>query len=66
MVAGALLNELEVMMKIYDSHTHLNSSEFINDVPKFIKQARELDVVEMTIVGSNTEMNAQAVALAHQ
>ncbi|WP_056943102.1 TatD family hydrolase [Secundilactobacillus kimchicus] len=53
-------------MKIYDSHTHLNSSEFINDVPKFIKQARELDVVEMTIVGSNTEMNAQAVALAHQ
>lgn len=53
-------------MKIFDSHTHLNSSEFINDVPRYIKQAADLDVVKMTIVGSNTELNKQAVRLAQE
>lgn len=53
-------------MQIFDSHTHLNSPEFINDVPKFLKQAADLDVVKMVNDGSNTEMNQQAIALAHQ
>lgn len=53
-------------MKIFDSHTHLNSSEFINDVPRFLQQAADLDVVKMTIVGSNTELNQAAIDLAHQ
>lgn len=53
-------------MKIFDSHTHLNSSEFINEVPRFLKQAADLDVLKMTIVGSNTELNQHAVELANQ
>ncbi|MFB9769565.1 TatD family hydrolase [Lactiplantibacillus modestisalitolerans] len=51
-------------MRIFDSHTHLNSAEFIQDVPRFLKQARDLDVVRMAIVGSNTQMNADALQLA--
>lgn len=51
-------------MKIFDSHTHLNSPEFINDVPRFLKQAEDLDVVKMTIVGSNSELNRDAIKLA--
>lgn len=53
-------------MQIFDSHTHLNSPEFIDDVPGFIEKAKSLGVMKMTIVGSNTAMNAQAIELAHQ
>lgn len=53
-------------MRIYDAHTHLNSEEFINDVPKYLQRAAELDVVKMTIVGSNTQLNDAAIKLAHQ
>lgn len=53
-------------MQIFDSHTHLNSSEFINDVPRYLQRAADLDVVKMTIVGSNTELNQAALELAHQ
>lgn len=52
-------------MQIFDSHTHLNSAEFIDDVPKFIAGAKALAVEKMTIVGSNTAMNASAIELAH-
>lgn len=38
-------------MKIFDSHTHLNSEEFINDVPRYLARAADLGVVKMTIVG---------------
>ena len=51
-------------MRIFDSHTHLNSEEFINDVPKYLQQAKDLDVVRMAIVGSNTQLNADAIKLA--
>lgn len=51
-------------MRIFDSHTHLNSEEFIQAVPRFLKQARDLDVVRMAIVGSNTQLNADAIKLA--
>lgn len=53
-------------MQIYDSHTHLNSEEFITDVPKYLKQAADLGVTKMTIVGSNTALNTTAIQLAHQ
>ncbi|CAM3066516.1 TatD family hydrolase [Lactiplantibacillus plajomi] len=51
-------------MRIFDSHTHLNSEEFIQAVPRFLEQARDLDVVRMAIVGSNTQLNADAIKLA--
>ncbi|GAX00290.1 TatD family hydrolase [Secundilactobacillus mixtipabuli] len=53
-------------MKIFDSHTHLNSEEFIDDVPHYLARAADLGVVKMTIVGSNTELNQQAIRLAHE
>lgn len=53
-------------MQIFDSHTHLNSPEFINEVPRFLQQAADLNVDKMTIVGSNTELNEQAINLAHK
>lgn len=53
-------------MQIFDSHTHLNSEEFITDVPKFVQRAAELGVTRMANVGSNTQLNADAIRLAHQ
>jgi len=53
-------------MKIFDSHTHLNSEEFITDVPHFVKRAAELGVTRFTNVGSNTQLNADAIKLAHE
>ena len=53
-------------MKIFDSHTHLNSEEFLDDVPGYLKRAAELGVVKMTNIGSNTQLNADAIKLAHQ
>lgn len=53
-------------MQIFDSHTHLNSPEFINEVPRFLQQAADLNVDKMTIVGSNTELNEQAINLANK
>jgi len=51
-------------VRIFDSHTHLNDEAFINDVPKYLAQAKALDVVRMAIVGSNTQLNADAIKLA--
>lgn len=51
-------------MRIFDSHTHLNSEEFIQDVPRYLQQAKDLGVVRMAIVGSNTQLNADAIKLA--
>lgn len=51
-------------MRIFDSHTHLNSEEFIQEVPRYLQQAADLDVTRMAIVGSNTQLNADAIKLA--
>lgn len=51
-------------MQIFDSHTHLNSPEFLAEVPRYLAEAKALDVKKMTIVGSNTVMNASAIELA--
>lgn len=53
-------------MQIYDSHTHLNSEEFITDVPRYLKRAADLGVTKMTIVGSNTALNTSAIDLARK
>ncbi|PWF99333.1 TatD family hydrolase [Levilactobacillus bambusae] len=53
-------------MKIFDSHTHLNSDEFQADIPGYLAQAKRLGVVRLANVGSDTRLNAGAIALAHQ
>lgn len=53
-------------MRIYDSHTHLNDKSFAGHVDHFIKHAHKLGVVKMNLAGSNAEMNAKALKIAHQ
>lgn len=36
---------------IFDSHTHLNTEQFNNDIPETIEHAKELGVTEMAVVG---------------
>ena len=38
-------------MEIFDSHTHINSHEFDNDIPDVIERAKALDVTEMLVIG---------------
>lgn len=51
-------------MQIFDSHTHLNDAAYAGHVDDFVASAQELDVTEMAIVGSDTDLNAGAVQLA--
>ena len=41
-------------MKIFDTHTHLNAEQFINDIPETINRAHELGISEMAVVGFDT------------
>ncbi|MFD1472653.1 TatD family hydrolase [Companilactobacillus mishanensis] len=51
-------------MKIFDSHTHLNDEAFKGKTEVYISRAKELDVDEMAIIGSNEEFNIEAIRLA--
>ncbi|MQS89494.1 TatD family hydrolase [Companilactobacillus mishanensis] len=51
-------------MKIFDSHTHLNDEAFKGKTEEYISRAKELDVDEMAIIGSNEEFNIEAIRLA--
>ncbi|WP_413627659.1 TatD family hydrolase [Fructilactobacillus vespulae] len=53
-------------MKIFDSHTHLNGEPLLQDVDQYVQHAHKLGVVRMANVGSNYELNEQALKLAHQ
>ena len=44
-------------MKIFDSHTHINSPEFSNDIPDVIERAHALDVTDMLVLADNKESN---------
>lgn len=37
-------------MEIFDSHTHINATEFKNDIPDVIERAKALDVTEMLVI----------------
>ncbi|GEA95370.1 TatD family hydrolase [Weissella viridescens] len=50
----------------YDSHTHLNETEFSEDVPAYWARAREYRIMEMNVVGYNHVGNAQAIEIAHE
>ncbi|EPC71157.1 putative deoxyribonuclease YabD, partial [Lacticaseibacillus paracasei subsp. paracasei Lpp126] len=53
-------------MDIFDSHTHLNDTPYQGKEAEYIENARQLGVKKMAIVGSDTALNAGALALAHQ
>ncbi|GLB47232.1 TatD family hydrolase [Philodulcilactobacillus myokoensis] len=53
-------------MKIFDSHTHLNDDDLIQNAGGYVKHAKKLGVVQMNIAGSDAKMNANAIKLAHQ
>lgn len=41
-------------MEIFDSHTHINATEFKNDIPDVIERAKALDVTEMLVISYDT------------
>lgn len=42
-------------MNIFDSHTHINSKEFANDLPDVVWRARALDVNMMLVLAYDQE-----------
>lgn len=50
----------------YDSHTHLNDDAFYTAIPTYMTRARDLNVLEMNVVGYDATGNQRALALAHQ
>ncbi|MDR0298573.1 MAG: TatD family hydrolase [Streptococcaceae bacterium] len=54
------------MLKIFDNHTHLNSTEFLGREQEIIAQARELGVVKLNNVGVDKKTNEWALELAKQ
>ncbi|MFD1486110.1 TatD family hydrolase [Lacticaseibacillus baoqingensis] len=51
-------------MEIFDSHTHLNDTPYAGREAEYVASAQALGVTEMAIVGSDTALNAKAMALA--
>jgi TatD DNase family protein len=54
------------MMRLFDSHAHLNFSQFDADRDAVIARAREAGVVTVLNVGTNLASSRAAVALAEQ
>lgn len=53
-------------MDIFDAHTHLNDAPFAGKEAAYVQHARTLDVKKMAIAGSDADLNAGALRLAHQ
>lgn len=51
-------------MELFDSHTHLNDKPFAGATERYLKQARDLGVTKMAIVGSDRTLNQGALDLA--
>jgi len=52
------------MMKLFDSHCHLDDKLYYRDLGKVLKRANKAGVVYMLTVGVNHKSSSQAVALA--
>ncbi len=52
------------MIKIIDSHCHLNLPEFEKDLEEVIKRAKENGIFKVVVVGINRETNEKALFLA--
>ncbi|MFC4651475.1 TatD family hydrolase [Lactococcus nasutitermitis] len=53
-------------MEIFDTHTHLNSDEFVGREAELIAAARELDVTQMNVVGVDRKTNNWAASLSEK
>lgn len=51
-------------MKYIDTHGHLNSEEFIGDLDKYIKEAKEAGVLKIIIPGTSEKDSKQAIEIA--
>ena len=50
-------------MQIFDSHTHINADQFVNDLPAVVDRARALGVTHMLVLGDNKRTNARLMAM---
>lgn len=50
-------------MKIFDSHTHINATEFKHDLPDVIEHAQALDVTEMLLISYDQTSAEQMLKL---
>lgn len=50
---------------IFDTHTHLNTEQFKDDVPETIARAQELGVTEMAVVGFDPATIEKSLELSH-
>lgn len=53
-------------MEIFDSHTHINATEFKNDIPDVIKRAQALDVTEMLVISYDTPSTERMLDLVEK
>ncbi len=53
-------------MEIFDTHTHLNTSEFEGRIQDELVQAQTFGVTRINNVGSNYESNDAALLLAEK
>lgn len=54
------------MVKLFDTHVHLNNKRFKNDYKEVIERAKERDVEYMVIVGFDDETIPLAIEIAEQ
>ena len=54
------------MISIFDSHTHINSHEFDDDIPDVIDRAKALNVDSMLVLGYDGESADKMVKLINQ
>ena len=53
-------------MKLFDTHTHLNDSQFSDILDDVVARARAADVEQMIVVGTDLPSSRRAVAVANQ
>ncbi len=53
-------------MEIFDSHTHINATEFKNDIPDVIERAQALDVTEMLVISYDTPSTERMLDLVEK
>lgn len=53
-------------MQIFDSHTHLNDDDLLNNIDQYVEHAERLGVSKLANVGSNQKLNQKSIELAHK
>lgn len=51
-------------MKIFDTHTHLNANQFVDEVGKLVQEAAEQDVHYMAVVGFDEQTIERSLAIS--